>query len=56
MGRRLAVLHDGLLGPAPAYRFTFEAGALPSGVYLYRAVGETFTATGRMVLVREAVR
>ncbi|MDX1547144.1 MAG: hypothetical protein R3247_09160, partial [Rhodothermales bacterium] len=49
-GRRVALLHDGPLPAHEAHAFTFDAGRLPSGLYLYRAVGETFTASRPAVL------
>lgn len=52
LGRQVALLHDGPMAEGAAQTFTFEAGALPSGVYLYRAVGETFVATRRAMLLK----
>ena len=52
MGRRIAVLLDGMVDPGPAQLLAFDAGSLPAGVYLIRAVGETFQATRRVVRVR----
>lgn len=39
LGRRVAVLHEGLL-PAGAHSFALDTAALPSGVYVVRASGE----------------
>ena len=52
LGQLVAVLHDGLLPGHGTHRFTFEAGLLPSGVYLLRVAGESFTATRTMTLVK----
>ena len=51
-GRRVAVLFDGVLEGQATRSFTFEAGTLPSGVYLIRAVGETFTGTQLVTLLK----
>ncbi|MFN3597177.1 MAG: choice-of-anchor B family protein [Rubricoccaceae bacterium] len=51
-GRRVAVLYDGDASPGAAQRLTFEAGALPAGVYVVRVQGETFTASQRVTLSR----
>jgi hypothetical protein len=51
LGRRVAVLHEGSLASGVAHHFTFEADGLPSGVYLVRAVGESFAATRRALLL-----
>ncbi|MFQ5571366.1 MAG: T9SS type A sorting domain-containing protein [Rhodothermales bacterium] len=52
LGRSVAVLYDGLVSAGTAHPFVFEAGDLPSGVYLIRATGETFKAARRAVLAR----
>ena len=52
LGRRVALLHDGLVAAGAPLRFTFDAGNLPSGVYLYRADGERFSASRRMTLLK----
>ncbi len=51
LGRRVALLHDGTLDANTAYRFQFDAGTLPSGLYLMQATGERFTATRMATLV-----
>jgi hypothetical protein len=43
LGRRVAVLHDGVLAAGTAHRLVFDGSALPVGVYAVRAVGETFS-------------
>lgn len=52
LGRVVATLHDGPLTANEAHTFTFDAAPLPSGVYLYRASGETFTATRTVTLLK----
>ena len=51
LGREVAVLVDAEQAP-DVYDVTFEAGALPAGVYLYRLVTRTVVITRRMVKVR----
>ena len=48
----MALLHDGMLKENEIYRFRFGADGLPSGLYLLRAVGKTFTTTRQAMLVR----
>ena len=50
-GREVAVLADGRLA-AGAHEATFEAGALPAGVYLWRLSTGDRTETGRLTVVR----
>lgn len=52
LGQEVALLHEGLLGASEPHRFTFTAGTLPSGTYLYRAIGEHFIATRTAVLAK----
>ena len=52
LGRRVALLHEGVLEAGREHRFTFEAGGLASGVYLLRATGETFVQTRRATLLK----
>jgi len=52
LGRRIDVLQDGLLPGRGTRTFTFDAGSLPSGVYLLRVTGETFAATRTMTLLK----
>ncbi len=51
LGQQVQLLHDGWLAPGMEYTFAFRAESLPSGIYLYRARGETFVATRRVTLV-----
>jgi hypothetical protein len=50
-GHRVAVLHDGPLGPG-IHSLGLEAGGLPSGLYFIRARGGDQTAVRRVMLVR----
>ncbi|HYG68762.1 MAG TPA: T9SS type A sorting domain-containing protein, partial [Anaeromyxobacteraceae bacterium] len=50
LGRRVAVLRDGQL-PAGDHMLTFQAGLLPAGPYVVRALGETFRAAQRVTVV-----
>ena len=52
LGQRVRLLHDGPLEAGEARAFTFEAADLPSGLYLYRAQGETFAASGQVTLIK----
>ena len=52
LGRPIDVLLDELLPGRGTRTFTFDAGSLPSGVYLLRVTGETFAATRTMTLLK----
>ncbi|MFQ5572281.1 MAG: S8 family serine peptidase, partial [Rhodothermales bacterium] len=52
IGRRVALLHDGLFEADELHRLTFAASHLPSGLYVVRVVGETFTASTSALLVK----
>ncbi|MFT5142150.1 MAG: hypothetical protein ACI80V_002406 [Rhodothermales bacterium] len=51
LGRSVATLVDGLQ-PAGSYAVTFDAGDLPSGLYLYRMTAGSFVKTNRMILLK----
>lgn len=51
-GRRVALLHDGLLDADQPHGFTFDARHLPSGLYMYRVTGEQFSAVKSMMLLK----
>ncbi|HMB93053.1 MAG TPA: T9SS type A sorting domain-containing protein, partial [Rhodothermales bacterium] len=51
-GRRVSLLHTGVLPTHEMHDFTFEAHHLPTGVYVIRTRGETFATTRTLVLVR----
>ena len=50
LGRRVALLHEGPLAPGQEHRLTFDGSGLPAGVYVVRAVGETFSDTRVLTL------
>lgn len=51
-GQRVAHLHAGVLQAEQPYPFTFKAEELPSGIYFIRALGERFTASQQVLLVK----
>ncbi len=51
-GRRVALLHEGSIAAGTHHRFVFQGAALPSGLYLIRAEGQTFSAVRSVVLVK----
>ncbi|MEM8560205.1 MAG: endonuclease, partial [Bacteroidota bacterium] len=52
LGRRVALLHEGLLAAEQLHTFEFQSGMLPSGLYVLRLLGEETTHTRRVTLVR----
>ena len=52
LGQRVRLLYEGIVKAGTPSRFTLTAKTLPSGLYFYRAAGETFVATRRVALVR----
>lgn len=52
LGQRVRLLYEGIVKAGTPSRFTLTARALPSGLYFYRAAGETFAKTRRVALVR----
>ena len=52
LGREVAVLFEGALEGGEVAEVTIEGGGLPSGLYLYRAEGETFQATRQVTLIK----
>jgi len=52
LGREVTAVFDGVLPAHEARTFTLDAAALPSGLYLVRARGETFAATRPVTLAR----
>ena len=52
LGRQVAVLFDGSVAAGARYPFSLSAAGLRAGVYVYRAVGETFTASRRVTLAQ----
>jgi hypothetical protein len=51
-GRVVAVLHDGAVAVGIPVELDVQAGSLPSGVYVVRAVGEGFATSRRLVHAR----
>lgn len=52
LGVEVEQLFDGVMDEGETRTFTFTAGDLPSGIYLYRVQGETFTSTRQMTLLK----
>jgi hypothetical protein len=52
LGQRVALVHDGPLAPNTKHEFNVDGSRLPSGLYLMRARGESFSATRRLTHVR----
>ena len=51
LGRRVAVLHDGLLGTG-THTLTINGSPLPAGVYVARVTGASFSASQALTLVK----
>lgn len=52
LGLPVKTLFNGSLEANQPMTFTFDAGDLPSGIYLYRVQGKNFTATRQMTLLK----
>lgn len=52
LGRRIAVLHNGVLAAGASHTFALEARDLPAGIYFARFTGETFTETRHVARTR----
>lgn len=52
LGVRVQHLYSGTMEAGETRTFTFTADNLPSGIYLYRVQGESFTATRQMTLLK----
>jgi hypothetical protein len=52
LGRTVETIHQGHLAAGGPHEFTIDGSRLPSGTYLYRVVGETFSQTRRVTLLR----
>ncbi|NNF58658.1 MAG: T9SS type A sorting domain-containing protein, partial [Rhodothermaceae bacterium] len=50
LGRQVQVLYEGPMAAGERRVLTIEADNLPSGLYIYRAVGEGVSASQRVVL------
>lgn len=51
LGRRVATMVDGHM-PAGSYTVRFDAGSLPSGIYIYQIRGQRETTSRRMTIMR----
>ncbi len=52
IGQQVATLFSGQMEAGQARAFTINGANLPSGPYYYRAVGQTFTESGRVTLLK----
>ncbi len=52
LGVRVRHLFAGTMEKGETRSFIFDASDLPSGIYLYRVQGESFTATRQMTLLK----
>lgn len=52
LGQPVQRLYEGALEADETRTFTFEAGDLPSGIYLFRIEGETFVAARQVTLLK----
>ncbi|RMH54290.1 MAG: T9SS C-terminal target domain-containing protein, partial [Bacteroidetes bacterium] len=52
LGREVALLHDGILPGQTRHTFRIDGQHLSSGLYLYRVVGEAFSETRSVVLLK----
>ncbi|HYE96801.1 MAG TPA: hypothetical protein VD962_11390 [Rubricoccaceae bacterium] len=52
LGRRVAVVYDGVVAPGADRVLTVEGAGLASGAYVLRVEGETFTAARRLTLAK----
>lgn len=52
LGQRVGTLHEGRLDANTSHVFSLDGSSLPSGLYLFRVTGETFTSTQRALLLK----
>ena len=52
LGQIQSNIFDGVLSAGSKSQFTIQAESLPTGVYFYRAVGEDFSTSRKVVLLR----
>ncbi len=52
LGQRVRMLYQGMMEEGETRTFRFEAGDLPSGIYLYRVTGKEFVATRHITLLK----
>ena len=51
-GRHIQTMHEGMLSANVQHAFRFEADDLPGGLYVIRAVGETFSDSHKVMLAK----
>ena len=51
LGERVKVLFSGIMTAGESRWFVFEAGSLPSGIYLYRAKSDRHSVTRQFILI-----
>ena len=51
LGREVAILMHGMVATG-AHTVSFEAGALPSGMYIYKLQTPSFTDIQKMILLK----
>ncbi len=51
-GRKIQTLYSGALTANDQHRFSFEAGTLPSGLYVIRVAGESFNDARKVMLLK----
>ena len=52
IGQRVKSLHDGELGAGAFHQFEFQANTLPGGMYVIRVVGDYFSESQQVLLVK----
>ncbi len=52
LGQRVLTAYEGELAADQTHTFALDGSHLPSGVYMLRAVGEVFTATRAVMLMK----
>ncbi len=52
LGQEVKELYSGPIEPNMQRTFTFDGSGLPSGIYLYRVQGNSFSATRQVMLVK----
>ena len=52
LGRQVRLLYEGTLAAQTPHTFEVDGRGLPSGMYLYRVTGETFSQTRSLTLLK----
>lgn len=52
LGQKVALVHDGILPAQQTHTFTIEGTDQPTGLYLYRVTGETFSQSKTLTILR----